>query len=44
MPVQKQTGAGQQTRFKAFVAMADYNGQISLNVKCSKETTTVLVS
>ena len=26
MPVQKQTRAGQRTRFKAFVAIGDYNG------------------
>uniref|UniRef100_A0A8C5LNU9 Small ribosomal subunit protein uS5 n=1 Tax=Jaculus jaculus TaxID=51337 RepID=A0A8C5LNU9_JACJA len=37
MPVQKQTGAGQGTRFKAFVAIGDYNGHIGLDVKCSKE-------
>ena len=27
MPVQKQTRAGQRTRFKAFVAIGDYNGK-----------------
>merc|ERR1719193_2386700 len=37
MPVQKQTRAGQRTRFKAFVAIGDYNGHIGLGVKCSKE-------
>ncbi|EHH53779.1 hypothetical protein EGM_14476 [Macaca fascicularis] len=35
MPVQKQTRAGQRTRFKAFVAIGDYNGPSG--VKCSKE-------
>uniref|UniRef100_A0A2K6C2I6 Small ribosomal subunit protein uS5 n=1 Tax=Macaca nemestrina TaxID=9545 RepID=A0A2K6C2I6_MACNE len=42
MPVQKQTGAGQRTRFKAFVAMGDYNGHVGLGVKCSKEVATVI--
>jgi len=37
MPVQKQTTAGQRTRFKAFVAMGDSNGHLGLGVKCSKE-------
>ena len=37
MPVQKQTSAGQRTRFKAFVAVGDNNGHIGLGVKCSKE-------
>ena len=36
MPVQKQTRAGQRTRFKAFVAIGDYNGHVGLGVKCSK--------
>merc|ERR1712227_202578 len=30
MPVQKQTRAGQRTRFKAFVAIGDYDGQVGL--------------
>uniref|UniRef100_A0A2K6KEE8 Small ribosomal subunit protein uS5 n=1 Tax=Rhinopithecus bieti TaxID=61621 RepID=A0A2K6KEE8_RHIBE len=34
MPVQKQTRAGQRTRFKAFVAIGDYNGHVGLGVKC----------
>jgi small subunit ribosomal protein S2e len=38
--VQKQTRAGQQTRFKAFIAIGDYNGHIGLGVKCSKEVAT----
>uniref|UniRef100_A0A4X2LW17 40S ribosomal protein S2 n=1 Tax=Vombatus ursinus TaxID=29139 RepID=A0A4X2LW17_VOMUR len=33
MPVQKQTRAGQCTRFKAFVAISDYNGHVGLGVK-----------
>ncbi|KAB0369073.1 hypothetical protein FD755_019078 [Muntiacus reevesi] len=37
MPVQKQMRAGQRTRFKAFVAIGDYNGHVGLGVKCSKE-------
>lgn len=37
MPVQKQTSAGQRTRFKAFVAVGDYNGHIGLGSKCSSE-------
>ncbi|XP_033093207.1 40S ribosomal protein S2-like [Trachypithecus francoisi] len=36
MPVQKQTRAGQCTRFKAFVAIGDYNGHVGLGVKCCK--------
>eukprot|EP00127_Corallochytrium_limacisporum_P004964 Clim_evm38s195 gene=Clim_evmTU38s195 len=40
MPVQKQTRAGQRTRFKAFVAIGDYEGHIGLGVKCSKEVAT----
>merc|ERR1712145_33088 len=42
MPVQKQTRAGQRTRFKAFVAIGDYNGHIGLGVKCSKEVATAI--
>ena len=30
MPVQKQTSAGQRTRFKAFVAVGDENGHLGL--------------
>merc|ERR1712137_101375 len=39
MPVQKQTRAGQRTRFKAFVCVGDENGHVGLGVKCSKEVT-----
>jgi len=42
MPVQKQTRAGQRTRFKAFVAVGDSNGHIGLGVKCSKEVATAI--
>ena len=42
MPVQKQTRAGQRTRFKAFVAVGDYNGLVGLGVKCSKEVATAI--
>jgi len=38
-PVQKQTKAGQRTRFKAFVVVGDSNGHLGLGVKCSKEVT-----
>ncbi|XP_037585085.1 40S ribosomal protein S2-like [Cebus imitator] len=37
MPVQKRTRVGQRTRFKAFVAIGDYNGHVGLGVNCSKE-------
>ena len=37
MPVQKQSSAGQRTRFKAFVAVGDSNGHIGMGVKCSSE-------
>uniref|UniRef100_A0A2K5MG11 Small ribosomal subunit protein uS5 n=1 Tax=Cercocebus atys TaxID=9531 RepID=A0A2K5MG11_CERAT len=42
MPVQKQTRAAQRTRFKAFVAIGDYNGHVGLGVKCSKEVATAI--
>lgn len=40
MPVQKQTTAGQRTRFKAYVAVGDNNGHIGLGSKCAKEVAT----
>lgn len=40
MSVQKQTRAGQRTRFKAFVVVGDSNGHVGLGVKCSKEVAT----
>merc|ERR1712098_1002245 len=42
MPVQKQTSAGQRTRFKAFVAVGDSNGHVGLGVKCAKEVATAI--
>lgn len=38
----KQTWAGMQTGFKAFIAIGDYNGHIALGVKCSKEMTSTI--
>jgi small subunit ribosomal protein S2e len=37
MPVQKQTNAGQRTRFKAFVCVGDEKGHLGLGVKCASE-------
>jgi small subunit ribosomal protein S2e len=42
MPVQKQTRAGQRTRFKAFVVVGDLDGHIGVGVKCSKEVATAI--
>ena len=42
MPVQKQTRAGQRTRFKAFVVIGDGDGHVGLGVKCSKEVATAI--
>jgi len=42
MPVQKQTRAGQRTRFKAFVVIGDQDGHIGLGVKCAKEVATAI--
>lgn len=42
MPVQKQTSAGQRTRFKAFVVIGDSNGHLGLGVKCSREVATAI--
>jgi len=42
MPVQKQTRAGQRTRFKAFVIVGDGRGHIGLGVKCAKEVATAI--
>lgn len=36
-PVQKQTTAGQRTRFKAFVLVGDFEGHVGLGVKSGKE-------
>jgi len=42
MPVQKQTRAGQRTRFKAFVMVGDGDGHFGLGVKCAKEVATAI--
>jgi len=42
MPVQKQTTAGQRTRFKCYVAVGDGNGHIGLGLKCAKEVATAI--
>jgi small subunit ribosomal protein S2e len=42
MPVQKQTTAGQRTRFKAYIAIGDGNGHIGLGVKAAKEVATAI--
>lgn len=42
MPVQKQTRAGQRTRFKAFVIVGDSKGHVGLGVKCAKEVATAI--
>lgn len=42
MPVQKQTRAGQRTRFKAFVAVGDGAGHVGLGVKCAQEVATAI--
>uniref|UniRef100_A0A6A7GEL6 Small ribosomal subunit protein uS5 n=2 Tax=Hirondellea gigas TaxID=1518452 RepID=A0A6A7GEL6_9CRUS len=36
-PVQKQTVAGQRTRFKAFALIGNCMGQVGIGVKCAKE-------
>lgn len=41
-PVQKQTRAGQRTRFKAIVVIGDSNGHIGLGIKTSKEVATAI--
>jgi len=41
-PVQKQTRAGQRTRFKAYVIVGDHDGHIGLGVKCAKEVATAI--
>jgi len=41
-PVQKQTRAGQRTRFKAYVVAGDSNGHVGLGVKCAKEVATAI--
>eukprot|EP00994_Dinema_validum_P003155 NODE_1726_length_862_cov_463.583026_g1358_i0.p1 GENE.NODE_1726_length_862_cov_463.583026_g1358_i0~~NODE_1726_length_862_cov_463.583026_g1358_i0.p1 ORF type:complete len:263 (-),score=54.15 NODE_1726_length_862_cov_463.583026_g1358_i0:74-862(-) len=41
-PVQKQTSAGQRTRFKAFYVVGDCDGHVGLGSKCSKEVATAI--
>jgi len=41
-PVQKQTTAGQRTRFKAFVIVGDFDGHVGLGVKSAKEVATAI--
>merc|ERR1711970_465147 len=41
-PVQKQTTAGQRTRFKAFVVVGDNDGHVGLGVKAAKEVATAI--
>jgi len=41
-PVQKQTQAGQRTRFRAFVLVGDGNGHVGLGMKCAKEVATAI--
>jgi small subunit ribosomal protein S2e len=42
MPVQKQTSAGQRTRFKAIVVVGDFKQHIGLGVKTAKEVATAI--
>merc|ERR1719502_2524200 len=42
MPVQKQTTAGQRTRFRAFVIVGDNDGHVGLGVKAAKEVATAI--
>lgn len=42
MPVQKQTTAGQRTRFKAYVAVGDGKGHLGLGLKAAKEVATAI--
>lgn len=41
-PVQKQTRAGQRTRFKAYVVIGDSDGHCGLGIKVSKEVATAI--
>merc|ERR1712225_131202 len=41
-PVQKQTRAGQRTRFKAIVVIGDSGGHVGLGIKTSKEVATAI--
>lgn len=41
-PVQKQTTAGQRTRFKAYVALGDHERHAGLGIKCAAEVATAI--
>jgi small subunit ribosomal protein S2e len=41
-PVQKQTQAGQRTRFKAWVLIGDHEGHLGLGIKAAKEVQTAI--
>lgn len=41
-PVQKQTTAGQRTRFKAYVVIGDSDGHCGLGIKCASEVATAI--
>ena len=41
-PVQKQTTAGQRTRFKCYVVVGDSDGHVGLGHKCAKEVATAI--
>merc|ERR1711900_120269 len=41
-PVQKQTRAGQRTRFKAIVVIGDSEGHVGVGIKTSKEVATAI--
>ncbi|KAK9322536.1 ribosomal protein S5, N-terminal domain-containing protein [Lipomyces orientalis] len=41
-PVQKQTRAGQRTRFKAIVVIGDWDGHVGLGIKTAKEVATAI--
>jgi len=41
-PVQKQTTAGQRTRFKCYVAVGDGNGHVGIGCKTGKEVATAI--
>ncbi|KAK3118038.1 small subunit ribosomal protein S2e [Paratrimastix pyriformis] len=42
MPVQKQTAAGQRTKFKAYVVIGDRAGHVGLGTKVAKEVATAI--
>jgi small subunit ribosomal protein S2e len=41
-PVQKQTTAGQRTRFKAYVVIGDSDGHCGLGISCASEVATAI--